>query len=133
MKQLFLVLLCIGCVHMANAEECELAVDVADSMNVNASNECEDKESGLNGVVRGWFKRDEASSSSTSSVQATADRPRGSAKMSPPVKDAESLAKARYQLLSVIGQECVQGFRVTDELFLPVEDALTIRLRYECL
>ena len=133
MKQLFVVLMCIGCVHMANAEECELAVDVADSMDVNASNECEDKDAGLNGVVRGWFKRDETSSSSASSLPLTTDQSRGSVKMSPPVKNAESLAKARYQLLSVIGQECVQGFRVTDELFLPVEDALTIRLRYECL
>lgn len=133
MKQLFVMLLCIGCIHMANAGECELAVDVADSMNVNASDECEDKDSGLNGVVRGWFKRDEASSSSAPNVQATAERPRGSVKISPPVKDAESLAEARYQLLSVIGQECVQGFRVIDELFLPGEDTLTIRLRYECL
>lgn len=133
MKRLLVVLLFIGGMHLASAEECEPAVDAAESLNVNASNDCDYKDTGLNGAMHRWFKREQVSSSSTSSSQAIAANTRASIKMSPPVKDAESLATARYKLLLVISQECMQGFRITDELFLPVEDKLTIRLLYECL
>lgn len=133
MKRLLVVLLCIGGMHWASAEECEPAVDAAESLNVNSSNDCDYKDTGLNGAVHRWFKREQISSSSASSSQSIAGNTRASIKMSPPVKDAESLAKARYKLLSAISQECMQGFRITDELFLPVEENLTIRLLYECL
>ena len=132
MKRLLVVLLCMGGVNLASAEECEPAVDAAESLNVNASDDCDYKDTGLNGAVHRWFKR-EISSSSASSSQSVAGNTRASIKMSPPVKDAESLATARYTLLSAISQECMHGFRITDELFLPVEDKLTIRLLYECL
>lgn len=125
----YALLFCCVVVNGAVAEECEPAVDVADSMNVNASSNCDYRESGLNRIVHGLFKKDQHSSSSESSVMH-----RGPAVMvSPEVGDADGLAKARFTLLSAIGQECTQGFRIVDELYLPLNGNLTIRLSYQCL
>ncbi len=132
MKKLLVVLLCIGAAHLANAKECEPAVDVAESLNVNAPDDCDYKDTGLNGAVHRLFTREQVSSSASSS-RSIEGNAHALIKMSPPVKDAESLAKVRYKMLSAISQECMQGFRIADELFLPVEDKLTIRLLYECL
>lgn len=130
MKKIVMILLCGG-IASVSAEECVLAVDVAESMNVNASNECDSTDSGLNGVVHRWFKRDRKSSAGNSPQEK--EIPRASIKVSPPANSAESLATARFELLSAISQECVQGFRITDEMYLPVDGELTIRLLYECL
>ena len=48
MKRLLVVLLCMGGVNLASAEECEPAVDAAESLNVNASDDCDYKDTGLN-------------------------------------------------------------------------------------
>ncbi len=126
-----MILLCLGGASAASAEECEPAVDVADSLNVNASTDCNYEDSGLNGAVRRWFKRDQSSSAASS--QAAKSDSQASIKVSPPVNGADALAEARYGLLSAISQECIQGFRITDELYLPANGELTLRLVYQCL
>lgn len=111
-------------------EACEPAVDLADSLNVNARQDCDYEKSGLNRLVHKIFNESEVNSSS----RAMASEAAGAAlQISPPVTNARELAEVRYKLLQDIAQKCSKGFRLTDEQYLPSNGYLRINLHYECL
>jgi hypothetical protein len=132
MKSLLGILLMLVSVASI-ADECEAAVDAAESMNVNARTDCNYEKSGLNRVVHQLFKKEQQSSVAKSSASgAPANTPTASS-VSPLIDSAEQLAISRHALLSVISQECTHGFRITDELYIPVDGKLRLKLLYECL
>lgn len=131
MKSLLGILLMVVSVA-STADECEAAVDAAESMNVNARTDCNYEKSGLNRVVHQLFKKEQQSSVAKSSASGAPASTTASS-MLVLMDSAEQLAESRHALLSVISQECTQGFRITDELYVPVDGKLRLKLQYECL
>lgn len=113
-------------------EECESAVDLADSMDVNTQHDCGQGKTGLNRLVHKMFNRDSAESAATSPV-ADAAAETGKSQTTSLVSNASELAAARYQLLLAIGKQCTGGFRLIGEQYLPSEEGLRVKLLYECL
>lgn len=124
---------------LINAEEaCEPAVDVADSLDVNATMDCNYEETGLNGVVHKLFNRDTAKPAPSDSSPDNlhhADQsviPENQVE-SAFVANARELAAARYQLLQNISDQCSHEFRLLDERYSSRDKAIKVKLGYECL
>lgn len=135
MKILSMAILVVGLASAAClAEEvCEPAVDIADSMNVNARQDCDGEKTGLNRLVHKMFSQESATVSSSGSVDNNVEADPAAQQTSSLINNANQLAEARYQLLSNIGLKCPKGFRLTDEHYLPSGSHLRINLFYECL
>lgn len=124
---------------MVSAEEsCRPAVDVADSLDVNATTDCDYKETGLNRVVHKLFAKDSAKPAPSDSLPVNprlADRPLQSVSQieSLFVADASALAAARYELLQNISSQCPHEFRLTDERYSSQGKTIKIKLSYECV
>lgn len=114
-------------------EACVPAVDLADSLNVNAKQSCDYKQSGLNRIVHNLFGRDSSSGSSSSARVNAAATAGLASQISPPFSTAGELAEGRYILLRNIGLKCPQGFRLVDEQYLPSPEHLRLNIFYKCL
>lgn len=113
---------------------CEPAVDVAESLNVNARSDCNYEKTGLNRVVHQMFKGKSAQDDSKSSLPADDSgvyREASSEKLV--VQNARELSEARFQLLLRLGQNCPGGFDLTKEQYLPAGKGLELKLMYECI
>src|SRR5690606_1777865 len=114
------------------------AVDVADSLDVNATMDCNYEETGLNRIVHKLFTRDTAKPAPADSSPVNFHRADQSVTPENQVEsvfvaNARELAAARYQLLQRISDQCSHEFRLLDERYSSRDNAIKIKLGYECL
>lgn len=131
----FVVAVFLCSAGMVSAEEsCRPAVDVADSLDVNATTDCDYKETGLNRVVHKLFAKDSAkpTPSDPLPVNPRLAKPVNQIE-SQFVADASELAAARYELLQNISSQCPHEFRLTDERYSSQGKTIKIKLSYECV
>ena len=126
-------------------EDCDPAVDAADSMNVN-QRECDYSDKGLNGFLQKAFKKGEdgavletgsaekASSTKVQPVLAKAQINEGQYfTLSVEVDQWANLPVARAQLLPKALERCVKGFSVTGEHYRSLAmGRIELRLQFEC-
>lgn len=131
----FIVAVFLCSTGMVSAEEsCRPAVDVADSLDVNATTDCDYKETGLNRVVHKLFAKDSAKPAPSDSLPVNPRLAKSVSQIeSLFVADASELAAARYELLQNISSQCPHEFRLTDERYSSQGKTIKIKLSYECV
>jgi len=126
-------------------EECEFAVDMADSHDFEDFHNCEQATSGLNHLLKGLADREKPSP-----LQATSEAP--APRLTPlkdtlkPVKPERknaislehqtpgSLDAQRSQLFTQMAEACPQGFSIEAEEYRPhASAAFLLTYRYRCL
>lgn len=157
------ILLSINPICAAELQDgCEPAVDAADRLNSNTNKNCDYSNTGLNGVLhRALSKKNEAGaetviekepSKALSKEQGNkepADKEKtvgmNSSTISSSKKDlaytlkgefssAQQLASVRYELVRKATQECVKGFAIDGEHYLPVSaELMKLELSFHCL
>ena len=142
----------LGLLHLAfavhAADECEAAVDTADSMNLNQK-DCDYSDKGLNGFLQKAFKK----SSEGAVLETTADRPvdvnkpdakeitaeklqeiKKSHSLNVEVDQWANVALARTQLLPKAMEQCGKGFSVERELYRPLAmGRIALSIEFICL
>lgn len=146
---IFWLSLCVV-VPVSADDNCEAAVDAADSMNVN-QNDCDYTDEGLNGFLQKAFKKgSEGAVLETTSEESTAVATSGAA---PAIKNTDkilsdtaqfllsvevdqwpSVALARTQLLPKAMERCVKGFSVDDEIYRPLPmGRIELSMKFSCV
>ncbi len=121
-------LLAFSNLHAEESEECDYAVDLADSHDFEAFHECKGKDSGINRAMRELMtvRREQQTSAKSSPV---AIKKRDSSF----TNSAIELRDARFELLRDISKSCPKGFSVLSERYLPDNNnRLSLQLDYRC-
>lgn len=109
-------------------EDCEYAVDLADSHDFEAFHECKGRDSGINQALKELMtlrKEERTTGKSAPVVIKQLD--------SKLTNSALELLDARYELLRQVSQQCPHGFSVLSEKYLPDrENRLALQLNYRC-
>lgn len=119
-------------------DDCEAAVDAADRLNTsNADKHCDYSNTGLNGVLHRAFapKSDAQVTSENKQVVDAAAAKKAQVRVQAREFDsAQQLMTVRYELLQLSSQECIKGFVVDSERYVPVNaQRLKLELDYHCL
>lgn len=144
----------LGLLHLAfaahAADECEAAVDAADSMNLNQK-ECDYTDKGLNGVLHKAFKKGSEGAVLETAAENPADgkiSTTGGAKnlpsksiqtkkvfsLSVEVDQWSSVVLARTQLLPKAMGQCANGFSVVRESYRPLAmGRISLGIEFICL
>ena len=146
MARLIIIMLGLIIGFSALAEEdCDPAVDAADSMNVNQQ-ECDYSDKGLNGFLQKAFKKGEdgavletgsAEKVSSTKPQPALAKPQNSESeyftLGTEVDQWANLPVARAQLLPKALERCGKGFAVTGEHYRSLAmGRIELRLQFEC-
>jgi len=140
-KKSLLLLVMLSFVSSAFAEElkddCEAAVDSADRLNADANKHCDYSKTGLNGVLHKAFakKSDDSEGGEIKQAADTAVTKNVlSRSLSREFDSAQQLMIVRYELLQVSAQQCVKGFVIESERYLPVNaQRLKLEFDFHCL
>lgn len=144
----------LGLLHLAAtvhaSDECEAAVDAADSINLNQK-DCDYTNEGLNGVLHKAFKNGSEGAVLETAVENPADGKMpttGGAKnlpgksiqakkvfsLSVEVDQWSSVALARTQLLPKAMEQCAKGFSVVHENYRPLAmGRISLSIEFICL
>lgn len=151
MKFILAVILSAYCATQVYADDnCESAVDAADSMNVNQK-DCDYTDEGLNGVLHKAFKQGsegavlETSVENPANVTAPAAGIAGAQASKTPatpkylllqveVDQWPSVALARSQLLPKAMEQCAKGFSIVRENYRPLAmGRIALSIEFSCL
>lgn len=151
MKFILAVILSACCATQVYADDnCESAVDAADSMNVNQK-DCDYTNEGLNGVLHKAFKQGsegavlETSVENPANVTAPAAVIAGAQASKTPatpkylllqveVDQWPSVALARSQLLPKAMEQCAKGFSIVRENYRPLAmGRIALSIEFSCL
>ncbi len=144
----------LGLLHLAfathAADECEAAVDAADSMNLNQK-ECDYTDEGLNGVLHKAFKKGSEGAVLETTAENSLDEKMpatGGAKNLPrksiqakkifslgvEVDQWSSVVLARAQMLPKAMEQCANGFSVVRENYRPLAmGRISLGIEFICL
>lgn len=144
----------LGLLHLAfaahAADECEAAVDAADSMNLNQK-DCDYTDEGLNGVLHKAFKKGSEGAVLETAAENPVDEkmpatggaqnlPRNSIQtkkvlsLSVEVDQWSSVVLARTQLLPKAMEQCANGFSVEREHYRPLAmGRISLSIEFICL
>ena len=151
MKLILVLTLSVFCAAQVYAgENCESAVDAADSMNVNQK-DCDYTDEGLNGVLHKAFKQgsegavletaaensvgDKKKVMTAAATQAKTDPAKiKSFLLSAEVNQWPDAALVRIQLLSKAMDKCTKGFSVENEQYRPLgAGKIAMGIEFRCL
>jgi len=151
LQTLFLTSAVLALLSPLNAyaeEECEDAVDMADSHDFEDFHACHKEKTGINRLLNQMMKGDVKSTSDSDQpvdktnylVVPKAGKPSGEAspqseeRVRALVIDAQSLSAQRVQLLQKMINECPGGFHIEAERYEPSEAGmLQLNYQYRCL
>lgn len=158
-KHLFLVVMLCSSALVFAAElddSCESAVDAADKVGSPINKECDYSNTGLNGVLHRAFAKKEKVGDDENSNDATnteannknAQTTIGTAPINSVATDVvkpllrvitaefggvQQLAAVRYELIRRASEDCITGFLLEKESYLPAENKLLkLQLTYSC-
>ena len=133
-------------------EDCEAAVDAADKIGSDMT-KCDYSNVGLNGVIhRAIANKENKKPNAEVSVETNSKNVKATAEIVPAESaviaekkpflqvvsaefgTAQQLAKIRYELIQRASRECINGFVVEKERYLPLENKLLkLELIHSCL
>ena len=121
-------LLALSNLHAGESEECEYAVDLADSHDFEAFHECKGKDTGINRALQELMTLRHEQQTSTKSM------PVALKKLDSTFTNSSiELLDARFELLRDISKSCPQGFSILSERYLPdANNGLSLQLDYHC-
>lgn len=148
MKNILITLAFVSVAQICFAaeEECPPAADAAEAQNHNLYKNCDYSNKGINGVLHRAMTKKKLESDETtppnkisdvkedSNITSVAEKNAGVQKK-PGINSAQQLQQLRLASLEKLAQECVNGFVVEGERYLPRPDsnALKLELIYHCL
>jgi hypothetical protein len=133
MRLLFLIgfMVCCGASLAADQQDCGAAVDDAESLNVNQTNNCDYSQEGLNGFMQKAFNKSAQQDASTAPDTATSI---GASNLQVEVDQWAAIPLARNQLLPQALMQCPKGFRVVGEDYRPLGmGRIELSLNIKCI
>ena len=122
-------------------DDCPTAAEAAEAQNPNAYKNCDYTKSGLNGVLHRALKENssdsEVTKNSTENINqklVALSKNDSESNSSAEFSTAQQLQFVRFRLIQKAGNECVKGFVIDSERYIPTQSkSLALDLVYHCL